>query len=111
MKSAELLEPLYNALKTDLVDDNSSNVIYADENPLNVIYNMKEHRTNSYMFAYVSSFYQYPIYFYDFNYGRKTSETKNLLKDLNGYLVVDGYAGYDSIASSKIKIQRYWAHT
>jgi len=26
-------------------------------------------------------------------------------------LVVDGYVGYDSIASDKIKIQRCWAHT
>jgi transposase len=111
MKSAELLEPLYNALKANLVDDNSSNLIYADETPLKVIDNMKEHRTNSYMFVYVSSFYQYPIYIYDFNYDRKTSETKNLLKDFHGYLVVDGYAGYDSIASSKIKMQRCWAHT
>ena len=33
MNSAELLEPLYNALKAGLVDDNSSNVIYADETP------------------------------------------------------------------------------
>ena len=76
MTSAELLEHLYNALKMNLVDDNSSNVIYADETPLKVIDNMKEHRTNSYMFVYVSSFYQYPIYIYiyDFNYDRKTSE-------------------------------------
>ena len=73
MKSAELLEPLYNALKANLVDDNTSNVIYTDRTPLKVIENMKEHRTNSYMFVYVSSFYQYPIYIYDFNYDRKTS--------------------------------------
>jgi hypothetical protein len=53
------------------------------------------------MFVYVSSFYQYPIYIYDFNYDKKTSETKKLLKDFHGYLLVDGYAGYGSNKKQK----------
>ena len=62
------------------------------------------------MFVYSTSFWDSPIYIYDFVDGRSANRTKELLKDFNGYLVCDGYQGYDSLNEQGIKIQRCMIH-
>lgn len=64
------------------------------------------------MFVYISSFYNFPIYIYSFNKDRKTDELKTLTEDFKGYLVCDGYIGYDKLreANPNLKIQRCFAH-
>lgn len=109
-RSDELLQPLYNAIKDRLINQ-TANVIHSDETPLEVLdYLKKENRKNGYIFAYVSSFYENPIYLYDFNKTRETDKTKEILDGYNGYIVTDGYAGYDELAKKGIKIQRCFAH-
>lgn len=109
-RSDELLEPLYKAIKDRLINQ-TANVIHSDETPLEVLdYLKKENRKNGYIFAYVSSFYDNPIYLYDFNKTRETNKTKTLLDGYNGYIVTDGYAGYDELTNKGIKIQRCFAH-
>ena len=109
-RSDELLQPLYNAIKDRLINQ-TANVIHSDETPLEVLdYLKKENRKNGYIFAYVSSFYDNPIYLYDFNKTRETDKTKTLLDGYNGYVVTDGYVGYDELAKKGIKIQRCFAH-
>ena len=109
-RSDELLKPLYEAIKDRLINQ-TINVIHSDETPLEVLdYLRKDNRKNGYIFAYVSSFYNNPIYLYDFNRTRETDKTKSLLDGYKGYIVTDGYAGYDDLANKGIKIQRCFAH-
>lgn len=109
-RSDEILNPLYNAIKDRLINQ-TANVIHSDETPLEVLdYLRKENRKNGYIFAYVSSFYNNPIYLYDFNKTRETDKTKTLLDGYKGYMVTDGYAGYDDLVNKGIKIQRCFAH-
>ena len=105
-KSMELLEPLYDRLFHDLINT-KVNVLHIDETPLKVI---NAENTKCYMFVYATTFWEKPIYVYAFNDSRKTTETKEILKDYDGYVVVDGYAGYDSLADEGIKIQRCMIH-
>ena len=51
------------------------------------------------------------FYLYDFNKTRETDKTKEILNGYNGYVVTDGYAGYDELVKEGIKIQRCFAHT
>ena len=52
----------------------------------------------------------YSIYIYDFNDSRSTKNLKELLSDYKGYLVCDGYTGYDSLTKQGITIQRCMVH-
>ena len=109
-RSDDLLTPLYEAIRDRLINQ-TANVIHSDETPLEVLdYLRKEKRKNGYIFAYVSSFYDNPIYLYDFNKTRETDKTKALLNGYKGYIVTDGYAGYDELSNKGIKIQRCFAH-
>ena len=109
-RSDDLLTPLYEAIRDRLINQ-TANVIHSDETPLEVLdYLRKDRRKNGYIFAYVSSFYDNPIYLYDFNKTRETDKTKALLNGYKGYIVTDGYAGYDELSNKGIKIQRCFAH-
>lgn len=103
-----LLQPLYDGLLDALITT-KANVIFADETTLRVL-DFEDKKKFGYIFAYVTSFYDHPVYIYNFNMTRKTEKTKQLLENYNGYLVTDGYTGYDSIASERIAIQRCFAH-
>lgn len=109
LSTDNLLKPLYDLMLSKLVNT-SSGVIFADETPLEILDYQKEGRKNGYIFAYVSSFYDHPIYIYNFSKTRETDKTKDILNGFNGTLVCDGYSGYNDIASKDIRIQRCWAH-
>lgn len=109
-RTDEILSPLYSAIKEKIINQ-TANVIHSDETPIEVLDYLKDgKRKNGYIFAYVSSFYDNPIYLYDFNNTRETNKTNDLLKEYKGYMVTDGYAGYDVFADKGIKIQRCFAH-
>jgi len=109
-RSDELLKPLYEAIRDRLINQ-TAHVIHSDETPIEVLdYLKRDNRKNGYIFAYVSSFYDNPIYLYDFNKTRKTDKTQNLLDGYKGFIVADGYAGYDELTAKGIKIQRCFAH-
>lgn len=105
-RTLDLLEPLYDELLNNLLH-NEFNVIHADETPLKVIGSNKD---KCYMFVYTTSFWEKPIYIYDFNDSRSTKNLKELLSDYKGYLVCDGYTGYDSLTKQGITIQRCMVH-
>ena len=78
-RSDEIILPLYTAIKERLINQ-TANVIHSDETPLEVLDYLKhKNRKNGYIFAYVSSFYDNPIYLYDFNETRETNKTQSLL--------------------------------
>lgn len=105
-RTMDLLEPLYSELLNNLLH-NEFNVIHADETPLKVIGSNKD---KCYMFVYTTSFWEKLIYIYDFNDSRSTKNLKELLSDYKGYLVCDGYTGYDCLTKQGITIQRCMVH-
>lgn len=105
-KSAELLEPVYEAI-LDRVLHPETDVLHIDETPLKVI---DSDKSKCYVFVYATPFYESPAYLYRFVDGRSTADTKELLKDYKGYVVCDGYGGYDSLSDMGIKIQRCMVH-
>lgn len=107
LRSAEVLLPLYNKLKDKLVHNNA-NVIHADETTLEVL-DIKD-REKCYMFVYTTSFFDEPVYLYEFSESRKTHKTEELLKDYRGYLVCDKYSGYNKFKEKLLGIQRCMAH-
>lgn len=109
MRTMKLLEPLYNELEKALVSTKFK-VLHGDETTLKVIEIEKEH---CFMFVYTTSFWDHAVYIYKFSQTRKTDNTKELLKNYEGYFECDGYPGYDDLPNQKdsnIKIQRCWVH-
>ena len=73
-RTMDLLEPLYSELLNNLLH-NEFNVIHADETPLKVIGSKKD---KCYMFVYATSFWEKPIYIYDFNDSRSTKNHEKI---------------------------------
>ena len=107
LEAADILNPLYLRLKYELTH-NKANVIHADETTLKVL--DITNRENCYMFVYTNTFFDNPVYIYEFSESRKTDKTEELFKDYNGYLVCDKYAGYDKFKYKLLGIQRCMAH-
>lgn len=108
LRAILLLEPLYDKLLEELFN-NSARSIHSDETTLQVIESNKD---KCYMFVYTTSFWNNPIYIYEFSEDRRTTKLQEHMKNYEGYLTVDGYTGYNKIKenNSKIKIQRCFIH-
>lgn len=104
--SADVLEPLYEKLLYRVLHP-ETNVIHIDETPIRVL---ESEKSRSYAFVYATSYYEDPVYIYDFVDGRSTERTKEFLKDYKGCVICDGYGGYDSLSNMGIKIQRCMVH-
>ena len=105
-KSLSLLEPIYEKL-CDRLFHNQFNVLHIDETPLKVI---DSDKSTGYIFVYAATFWDSPVYIYDFSASRSTDQTKQFLKDYRGTVIVDGYSGYDSLTDMGITIQRCMVH-
>lgn len=105
-KSMELLEPLYEKLFQTLLNT-KVDVIHIDETPLKVI---NDNKTKCYMFVYATTFWERPVYIYSFSDTRSTAGVKEILSDYTGYVVCDGYSGYDSLPEQGIRVQRCMVH-
>ena len=113
-KSCEVLKPIYNQMKYDLLN-NSEHVMHSDETTLVVTKKDEENkdRKKSYVYVYTSSFYSgNQIRIYDFHESRKIDQTANWLSSFNGVIHCDDYSGYDTMKKNNpnIKLQRCWAH-
>ncbi len=112
-KLANILTPLYEAMKDDLLN-NSAKVIHADETTLVVSKKPNEDmgRKKSYVYVYTSSFYDNQIAIYDFHESRKIDNTAKWLENYSGVIVCDDYAGYSKLKklNPNIKLQRCMAH-
>ena len=113
-KVATTLEPIYEKMKDDLLNNNSK-VIFSDETTLVVTKRDEENkdRKNSYVYVYTSSYYdEKQIRIYDFHESRSIDRTTKWLKDYDGVVECDNYSGYDKLKreNPKIKLQRCWAH-
>ncbi len=111
MMASNILMPIYNKMIKHLIA-NSVNVIHIDETPLQVL--DEKDRKNSYIFVLTTTFWDRPIYIYDFSVTRETNNIEEYLKDYNGYITVDGYGGYDIFKKGGKKellgVMMCWAH-
>jgi len=107
------LQPVFERMKLDLLN-NASKVIHADETTLVVSKKpaFDANRKKSYVYLYASSFYDHQIHIYDFHESRAIHQTAAWLKDYQGYVVCDDYAGYNKLKKDNphIMLQRCWAH-
>ena len=111
-KTAEVLTPIYERMRSDLLKT-STKVIHADETTLTLSKQANPDRKKSYVFVYASSFYDdKQIHIYEFNESRSIDPESSYLKDFDGYVICDDYHGYDKLRKNKdnIKLQRCWAH-
>lgn len=113
-KVGTILEPIYEKMKEDLLNNNSK-VIHSDETTLVVTKRdeANKDRKNSYVYVYTSSYYdEKQIRIYDFHESRSIDETTKWLKNYDGVVECDNYSGYNKLKSnnSNIKLQKCWAH-
>ena len=113
-RTAEVLEPIYEQMKSDLLV-NKSKVIHADETTL--VVNRQDddnkQRKKNYVYVFSSSYYdENQINIYEFNKTRNIDQTSKLLENYQGYLICDDYSGYDRLHKEHrdIKLARCWAH-
>lgn len=92
MRATALLEHYYDRLKYHLLHT-KSNVLNADETSLKVV---KEKKT-CYMWVYLTSFYDYPIYIYEYTYDRSARNPIAFLNGFNGYLLTDAWNAYAKV--------------
>lgn len=105
LRATELLEPLYQRLKIHLLNTKSK-CLCADETILRVL--DVNDKSKCYMWVYVSSYYDQPIYYYEFQKSRSKENPKAILKGFKGYLLTDAYQGYNDIEN--VKNCYCWAH-
>ncbi|MCP5005804.1 MAG: IS66 family transposase [Planctomycetes bacterium] len=104
IKCSALLTPLVRRLQDILLQQP---VIHADETPLTVI---REDKVNCYMWVYCSgsdALENQPdemnnIVLFDYQNSRAGSCPVDYLQGYNGYLQVDGYAGYNKTEATKV---------
>ena len=89
LMATEILEQYYDRLKYYLLN-NRAKVICADETTQKLI---KEKKTG-YVWVYLTSFYDNPIYIYEAALDRKAANAIDFLKNYKGYLLTDAYPGY-----------------
>ena len=89
MKAADQLEPLGDALWDEL---NKTSALQADETPVKVLKPEKK----AYMWLYHSYLPDKRFIIFDFSLGRSSEVVNARLKDFQGILQTDGYAGYNT---------------
>ena len=104
IRTTDILKPFYDFLREKLLQTQSK-VICADETTLRVL---KTEKLVSYMRVYISTFYDHPIYIYEYCQTREKERVSKFLQDYRGYLLTDGYVGYKNHEGV---INAYcWAH-
>jgi transposase len=107
IKSSELLTPIYQRLRTIQLQQT---VINADETPLKVI---QEDKNRCYMWVYCTGSESPPdknvtkdpppnIVLYDYQNSRAGRCARDYLAGYQGYLQVDGYAGYEQTGATLV---------
>lgn len=109
LDAADCLHPLFLSLQSRLVNT-SCKCINGDETTISVLENEKNGRKKSYIFCFLSSFYEHPIYLYHFKTERSSEHIKEMLNGFDGYLTCDGYSGYNILKEQGVKINRCWVH-
>ena len=107
--SAGVLQPLHNLMRDVLLD---GSLIHMDETVVQVLKEKdKAPTTNSYMWAQTGGPPDKPVVLYDYDPSRSASVPTALLEGFKGYLMTDGYDGYNEVARTDgIERLACWAH-
>lgn len=104
MSCADKLEPLLALMKTELL---KQPVLWADETTLDVL---EVDKSTCYMWVYgcgVEDSAGPKLVLFDYQDGRSGAHAVQFLEGYNGYLQVDGYAGYEQTSAT---LAGCWAH-
>ncbi len=109
IKSGDLLQPLLNAMETQLL---TFPVIHCDETVVQILKEPDKSATSkSYMWVRVGGPSTQPIRLFHYAPSRSGSVVSELLEGYQGYLQTDDYAGYNAVAANKGVTQLgCWAH-
>ena len=107
--ASHALQPLYNLMRDTLFDGAFMPV---DETTVQVLKEKnKKPTSHSYMWVQVGGPPGKPVVIYDYDPSRAGSVPLRLLQDYRGYIMTDGYDGYNLLAKTE-GIERLvcWAH-
>lgn len=102
IKGANLLKPLLDALKIELLNNK---ILHGDESTLEVLQEPgREAHTKSYMWLYATpKSAEHAVVLYDYQIGRSGTYAKQFLKDWDGsYFCCDGYVGYRKLEGIRL---------
>ncbi|MEO6319240.1 MAG: IS66 family transposase [Polaromonas sp.] len=107
--SARLLQPLHNLMRDALLD---GSLIHMDETVVQVLKEKdKAPTSNSYMWVQTGGLPDKPVVLYDYDPSRSAQVPIRLLEGYKGYLMTDGYDGYNALErAGDIKRLACWAH-
>ena len=106
---AGVLQPLHNLMRDILLD---GSLIHMDETVVQVLKEPdKSPTSNSYMWVQTGGPADKPVVLYDYDPSRSASVPAALLEGFKGYLMTDGYDGYNAVARTDgIERLACWAH-
>lgn len=106
---SKLLQPLHNLMRDVLLD---STLIHMDETVVQVLKEPgKAPTSNSYMWVQTGGPPDKPVVLFDYDPSRSAQVPTRLLEGFKGYLMTDGYGGYNDIAKTPgIERLACWAH-
>lgn len=107
--AAAMLQPLHNLLHDTLTD---GTVIHMDETVVQVLKEPdKKPTSNSYMWVKTGGPPGKPVILYDYDCSRSGKVPVRQLEGWRGYLMTDGYDGYNAVAKTEgIEHLACWAH-
>jgi transposase len=106
-QTAELLRPLYQLF---IARVRLSRVIHTDDTPVPVLDPLLPHTRTGRFWVYCGDA-NHPYSVYDYTASRKRDGPATFLKDYQGYLQADAFAGYDGIyAAGTVQQVLCWAH-
>ena len=109
MKAGQLVQPLINLLHDELLQ---REIILADETTFQVLKEPgRAAQTKSYVWCYRSGCGP-PIILFDYSETRAGQHPKTYLDGFTGYLLTDGYAGYDAVGTPQCQPMMLgcWSH-
>ena len=107
--ASQLLQPLHNLMRDTLFD---GPFMHMDETVVQVLKEKgKQPTSNSYMWVQTGGPPGKPVVIYDYDPSRSSEVPLRLLQGYQGYLMTDGYDGYNKLAQTE-GIERLvcWAH-
>lgn len=110
IKSYEQLAPLMKLLDEELY---RTDVLHMDETSVQVLKEPQRKPTQkSYMWLIRGGPEEHPVIRYQYNPSRGAEYAKQLLQPFSGYLMTDGYVGYDTATEKRADIIQVncWAH-
>lgn len=107
--SAQVMQPLLNLARDRLFD---FPVLHMDETVVQVLKEPgRQAQAKSYMWVQTGGPPERPVVLFDYDPSRGAHVPENLLADYRGWLMTDGYGGYDKVAKTEGLVHLgCWAH-